>query len=141
MTLKNTDSKYIIKVTNKQTVDNQTDTITETAYGSFYEKNGKQYILYKTESEGDRTSVIIRIDRDFVSIKRSGAVETSMEYRIGAGRRFLYRMPYGTIEMELETQKILSDLTENGGRIELVYTLSIQGEKYFNNTEITVDKR
>lgn len=141
MTLKNTDSRYIITVTNKQTIDTQTDTITETAYGNFYEKNGKQYILYKAENEGDKTSVVIRIDRDTVSIKRSGAVETSMEYRIDAKRSFLYKMPYGTIEMELETQRIVSDLTENGGRIELVYTLSVQGGKYFNNTEITVDKR
>lgn len=138
--MKNTDN-YIITVTNKQTIDTQTDTITEAACGSFYEKNGKQYILYKTENEGDKTSVIIKLSSDVISIKRSGSVETVMEYRIGQKRSFLYRLPYGTIEMELETQKIVSDLNENGGRIELVYTLSAQGEKYFNNIEITVDKR
>lgn len=139
--MKNTDNRYIITVTNKQTIDNQTDTITETAYGSFYEKNGKQYILYKTENDGDKTSVIIKLDRDVISIKRNGAVETAMEYRLGQKRSFLYKLPYGTIEMEFETQKIVANLDEGGGRITLVYTLSAQGEKYFNNIEITVDKR
>lgn len=139
--MKNTDNRYIITVTNKQTIDTHTDTIKETAYGSFYEKNGKQYILYKAESEGDKTSVIIKLDRDVVSIKRSGSVESLMEYRVGQKRSFQYKLPYGTIEMELETHRLVSNLSESGGRIELVYTLSTQGEKYFNNIEITVDKR
>ena len=42
--------------------------------------------------------------------------------------------------MELETHRVLSDVTENGGKVELVYTLTVQGEKYFNDTKITVTK-
>ena len=43
--------------------------------------------------------------------------------------------------MEMETQRIVSKLDENGGTIELVYTLTVQGEKYFNDMKITVSKR
>ena len=43
--------------------------------------------------------------------------------------------------MEIETQRIVSELDENGGTIELVYTLTVQGEKYFNDMKITVSKR
>lgn len=52
MTLKNTDNEYRIKVSNRQTIDSETDTIEETAYGNYTEKNGKQYITYKTENDG-----------------------------------------------------------------------------------------
>lgn len=140
MTLKNTDNEYIITVVNKQTIDGHTVEISETACGSFYEKNDKQYILYKIESDGDRISVMIKIDNDAVIIKRSGSVQSSMEYRIGGKRSFLYRLPYGEIEMELETQQIISSLTPQGGKVKLVYTLSMQGEEYYNDTEITVKR-
>ena len=54
MTLKNTDNEYRIKVSNRQTIDSETDTIEETAYGNYTEKNGKQYITYKTENKNRR---------------------------------------------------------------------------------------
>ena len=73
MTLKNTDNEYRIKVSNRQTIDSETDTI--------------------------------------------------------------------EVPMEIETQRIVSKLDENGGTIELVYTLTVQGEKYFNDMKITVSKR
>lgn len=141
MTLKNTDNEYIITVVNKQTIDSQTAEISETARGSFYEKNGKQYILYRLENDEDRTSVMIKLTGDAVFIKRSGSAESSMEYRTGHKRSFSYKVPYGVIEMEIETQSIISHLDTDGGRIKLVYTLTAQGEKYFNDMEITVKKR
>ncbi len=139
--MKNTDNEYIITVVNKQTIDSQTAEISETALGSFYEKNGKQYILYKIENDGDRTSVMIKLTGDAVLIKRSGSAESSMEYRIGQKSSFLYKVPYGMIEMEIETQSIISRLDADGGYINLVYMLTAQGEKYFNDMEITVKKR
>ena len=64
-----------------------------------------------------------------------------MVYRVGEKKRFLYEIPYGKIEMEIETHRIISDMNETGGEIELVYTLTIQGEKYFDDMKITVVKR
>ena len=60
--MKNTDNEYRIKVSNRQTIDSETDTIEETAYGNYTEKNGKQYITYKTENNGDKISSMIKID-------------------------------------------------------------------------------
>ena len=141
LTLKNTDNEYRIIVSNKQTIDNETDTIEEIAYGSYHEKNGKQYILYKTDNDGDKISYVIKIDCDEVTIKRNGSINSSMVYRVGEKKSFLYEIPYGKIEMEIETHRIISDMNETGGEIELVYTLTIQGEKYFNDMKITVVKR
>ena len=158
MTLKNTDNEYRIKVSNRQTIDSETDTIEETAYGNYTEKNGKQYITYKTENNGDKISSMIKIDGNEILIKRTGSVNSSMTYKVDTKKEFLYHLPYGTVPMEIdtilcvsisigtvpmeiETQRIVSKLDENGGTIELVYTLTVQGEKYFNDMKITVSKR
>lgn len=141
MTLKNTDSEYIIKVINRQKIDGEENIISEEAPCRFYEKNGKQYVLYTVEDDGEKTSVIIKIGRDIVSIKRSGTVNSNMEYIIGRKQNFLYKLPWGAVEMELETERIISSLTRGGGIIKLVYTLLSQGEKYFNNMEIIINKR
>ena len=141
MTLKNTDNEYRITVSNRQTIDSETDTIEETAYGNYTEKNGKQYITYKTENDGDKISSMINIDGNEILIKRTGSVNSSMTYKVDTKKEFLYHLPYGTVPMEIETQRIVSKLDENGGTIELVYTLTVQGEKYFNDMKITVSKR
>ena len=133
MTLKNTDNEYRITVSNRQTIDSETDTIEETAYGNYTEKNGKQYITYKTENDGDKISSMIKIDGNEILIKRTGSVNSSMTYKVDTKKEFLYHLPYGTVPMEIETQRIVSKLDENGGTIELVYTLTVQDEKYFND--------
>lgn len=139
--MKNTDNEYRIIVCNKQTIDNETDTIEEIAYGNYREKDGKQYILYKTETNDDKISSMIKISSDEILIKRSGSVNSSIVYKVDEKRRFMYSLPYGSVEMEIETERIISKLDKDGGTIELVYALSVQGEKYFNDMKITVIKR
>ncbi len=119
------------------------DMIEEAAYGNYYEKNGKQYIIYKTEETKENSSVssMIKLDGNEITIKRSGGVNSTMVYRAGEKRSFLYEIPYGKIEMETETERIVSNLTHDGGTIELLYTLTVQGEKYFNDMKITIVKR
>ena len=142
MTLKNTDKEYKIVVRNTQTIDGEQNVIEETALGSYRETNGKQYITYRTEEtdESESAASILILDGDSLTIKRRGSTSSSMIYRGGHTYSFPYATPYGTIDMELETDRLISYLSEHGGTIELVYTLTIQGEKYFNNMKITVTK-
>ena len=140
MTLKNTDKEYKIVVRNTQTIDGEQNVIEETALGCYREKNGKQYITYRTEETDESVSSILILDGDSLTIRRRGSTSSSMIYRAGHTYSFPYATPYGTIDMELETDRLISYLSEHGGTIELVYTLTIQGEKYFNNMKITVTK-
>ncbi len=112
--MKNTDNEYRIIVQNKQTIDGETDVIEETASGQYHIKNGKQYIMYKTENEGDITSCMIKLDGNEIQIKRTGSINSLMVYRTGERRNFAYNLPYGTVEMELETERVISNLDENG---------------------------
>lgn len=143
MTLNNTDSEYRVIVSNTQTVDGETDTIEEIAYGSFTEKNNKQYIICKTDADAENkgASTIFILDGDSLTIKRRGETNSSMVYRTGKKHAFPYETPYGIIDMEIETDKLVSVIDEKGGEIELVYTLTVQNEKYYNDMKITLVKR
>lgn len=138
--MKNTENEYRIIVRNKQTIDSETDVIEEIAYGSFNEKNGKYYIMYKLDGE-DKISSMIKADDTTVTIKRGGSAKSSMVYKSGEKHSFLYEVPFGRLQMETETHRVINNLDENGGTIELVYTLTVQGEKYFNDMKIIIVKR
>ena len=141
--MNNTDNAYRIIISNKQTIDAETDIIEEIAYGSYDEKNGKQYIRYKTEADEQSGAIasIIILDGDSLTIKRRGHTNSSMVYRAGKKHVFPYETPYGIIDMEIETDTLISNVSENGGTIELLYTLTVQGEIYYNDMKITIVKR
>ena len=141
--MKNTDNSYKIVVRNTQTIDGEQNIIEETALGSYNEKNGKQYIIYRTKEteESESVAVMLILDGDSLTIRRRSSANSSMIYRAGHKYAFPYETPYGIIEMEVETDKLISYLSYDGGIMELQYTLTIQGEKYLNDMKITVEKR
>ncbi len=141
MTLKNTDKPYIITVVNRQTSDGKVSVIEETAYGSYYERNGKQYVIYKTENEGGAVSSMIKLDGNEAVIKRNGDISSVMTFRAGKEHRFLYTLPYGSVEMSVRTERLLSRLDAEGGTVELLYILTAQGDEYCNDMKITINKR
>ena len=143
MILKNTDNRYIIEVRNTQTIDGVTDVICEKQYGSYHEKGGKKYIMYKSEEEGVVTSSVIIVSDGAVTIKRNGSVRSNMTLDVRRKTISPYFMPYGVLTIEVETEQIISDLDNSGGTLQLKYVLIIQGEKYYNDMIINVigDKR
>lgn len=136
MTLKNTDC-YDIIITNKQTIDNEKDTIEEKVSGKYYIRNGKKYIIYKNPE----VSTMIIVDEKEIIIRRKGNVSSDMHYRCGRKTSFKYRMPYGSVDMEIDTEKVVDALFENGGTLHIVYTLIMQSGRYNNNMKITVSER
>ena len=141
--MKNTDNSYKIIVRNTQTIDGEKNIIEETAFGSYNEKNGKQYIMYRTEAteESESVAVMLILDGTSLTIRRRGSTSSSMTYRAGHKYSFPYETPYGVIDMEMETDSLISYLSYSGGTITLKYTLTIQGETYLNDMKITVEKR
>lgn len=140
MTLKNTDI-YDITIYNKQTFDGREEVIEEKNEGSFIIKNKKVYILYKSTDDGVETSSMLTVSDDGVHLKKRGNVSSDMYYKRNAKTIFMYKLPFGSIEMEIDTVRIINALTEEGGNLRIVYTLTAQGEKYYNDMKITVSKR
>jgi uncharacterized beta-barrel protein YwiB (DUF1934 family) len=142
MKLTGNSEMYKITVVNKQTVDTETNVIEEQADGSYTEKNGKIYIRYKSSSEDSgESSTLITIDNGTVTIKRFGASGSVMVYKKDKKTEFQYRTPYGIIPMELKTSKLVTAFDKDGGTLRICYTISVQGDKYFNDITIKVTGR
>lgn len=137
MTLKNTDL-FNIEVINHQTIDNTTDDICESGVGSFYIKNDKQYIIYKVKNDDEETSVIVTIQKDCVTVKRSGAVSSVMVFDKTKKTNLKYNTMYGCIDTVVDTTKIVHAIDHNGGKLRLVYTLTMQGAKMYNDMIIQI---
>lgn len=123
-----------IEVINHQNIDGQIDTVEEKAPVKVNTLKEKIYLMYKTETD----SVMIIAAKDSVTVKRSGSVDSTIVFERNKKTKTTYNMPYGKWLMEIETEKIVNAMTETGGRLRLVYTMTIQGQKIFNDMKITV---
>ena len=56
-------------------------------------------------------------------ITREGTVQSKMVFVEGKHNVFLYNTPWGSMTMDIDTHKIVSDLNPHGGSIDIDYTL------------------
>lgn len=112
--------------------------------GSFYEKNGKFYIIYEeTELTGFKdTTTTVKISKDAVLLTRKGGVDTRMEFELNKKRLCNYNTPYGAIPVATELSELSSSLSDKGGAVKIKYSLDFNNEKFAVNTlDITVEMK
>lgn len=141
MTLKNTDTNNaVIFIRNNQIYENgKNESLEITTEGRFVLKNGTYFLLYKEYNEFGECSVILRISNEMVSMRRKGVSNARMDYKKGLHQEVLYTVPYGDLIIDLDTDSVEIELDEtSGGKIRICYSLSISGEKYYNDMEIGI---
>lgn len=108
--------------------------------GAFYFKNGSYYILYdeKEEMGMANCSVTVKVSDKEVTISRKGDFSSKMLYKTGEASEFLYNTPYGRFPVILDTQKIENNLSVMGGKIEILYSVTIRDEENFHSLKIEV---
>lgn len=115
----------------------KTEFITE---GAFYFKNGSYYILYDENEELGMAncSVIVKVSEDRASVSRTGDFASKMNYKAGEATEFLYHTPYGKFPVILSTQEIKNNLNVMGGRLEIIYSVTINSEENYHVLGIEV---
>lgn len=126
-------SKAVITV-NSVAVDDKDSEIEIVSVGTF-EKIDDKYIVEYDETEisgmeGTKTTIIIH--NDSFSLKREGAIETNMEFKIRKENVALYKTPYGIIDMKTFTKKLDININENGGTINTIYTLIMEDQQKYD---------
>ena len=124
----------MLKITGKQfsgdISEDQMEFITE---GKLYEKGDSTYLIYD-DSEfsgfpGCKTT--LKLTGDCIRMKRIGSeVGFGMEFIFEKGKRFnsKYHTPYGNLDMEVLTNDVVNNLTEEGfGDINIDYHVSLNG--------------
>lgn len=130
------DNNAEILIENKQISEDGNETFSVSAPCKFMKKDNVYYILYKHEGVTSK----IKTDGEEVIVTRMGEFSNEMVYKEGKTTKFLYKMPYGTMDMKLKTFKVLVNLSDDGGIIELSYRLLFSGTKNDNSMKITIKR-
>lgn len=95
--------------------------------GYYHFDKDKILITYCEDTEGGRVTSEIFVTGDAVRVKRTGAIESDMEIKEGFTDRSVYSIPPYKFDMEITGKRIRSELSENGGRIDLRYSMKVGG--------------
>ena len=143
-------NRVLVSIKNIQRDMNGEDTVVELiSPGSFYEKNGVQYVRYEESSVTglDGVKTTIKIYPDSIVLMRTGAVNMRHQYIRGQEREAIYETPYGDMHMAVKTHELTMNFPEKGtsaedglvGFVHLGYDISIQGEwQFYNQLDIHV---
>lgn len=133
----------IINVVGIQTVDKEKDTVELTTEGRFGTNNGKYYLSYEEGQLVDNSNIKTKIfvnSSDSVVLQRKGEITSRMEITKGNRNFGLYSTPVGDIFIGIYGEKIDIDLNENGGSINMVYTID-SDLKLVSHNEVRITVR
>lgn len=81
-----------------------------------------------TGMEGAVTSVNFNLsETGLVTLMRTGAYRMAMVFESGMRHICTYQTPYMPIEMAVTTKKLINTLTEDGGTLEVEYSIDANG--------------
>lgn len=98
--------------------------------GTLRTENGAVLLSY-TESEltgMSGTQTTFRIEPERVTLTRTGAVQSVMVFAVGEEDRSLYDVGVGALMITVRTERISSNIDENGGTLEVAYAISIEDD-------------
>jgi uncharacterized beta-barrel protein YwiB (DUF1934 family) len=129
-------NKVIVTVEGSQReAEGEENKIKMVADGQHYCRNGKDYILYEDNelSVDSKTSTLLKIGKDSLTLLRHGAVEQEQYFSAGKDDESIYRTPYGTLNVSIKTKKIDINYESPFGTIDIEYALSINGKWQSDN--------
>ena len=90
--------------------------------------DGQIRLSYKeselTGMEGTTTTFIVEGER--VTLLRTGAVNSQMIFEEGKQHTSLYETPFGELTVDIQTSKLLHNLSERGGLMEIKYSIAVE---------------
>ena len=97
------------------------------AVGRYKFSERSAILLYHEKSEGGDIRSEISYQDGTLTVKRSGAIESNMQFKEGESHCSVYSIPPYRFDAEVRTRRIRACLDENGGAIDLIYNMKIGG--------------
>ena len=102
-----------------------TELITE---GTMEVEEGRILLSYEetelTGMQGTTTCFVVEDKR--VTLVRSGSVNSQMVFEEGRQHTSLYETPFGEMAVDIQTAKLLHNLNERGGLMEIKYSIAVE---------------
>lgn len=114
--------------------DDDTD-IVLTSEAGFEFQDGVFFVDYEeTEITGYAgTKTVIEIGSDYVSLRRTGTLNTNMLFMKDRKTSSSYNTPYGELLIGIMTSKLEIDVDENGGKVSVEYYVDINNQSTSKN--------
>ena len=126
----------LVSVKGTQFIDNESDSIEVITSGTWYEKNGKQYLLYEESYEEVQvtTKNTLKISPELIEVSKKGVVSSKMIYELGKKHMSNYMTPMGMIVLGITTGDIFVEADADTLRVEIRYAMEMNGQFVSNNT-------
>ena len=109
-------------------MDQEPDVIELVTEGTIeYRDNGWDICYEESDLTGlAGVTTTFRVEHDKVILTRSGKLHSQMVFQEGVNHDSLYQMEFGTLMITVCANRILVQLDENGGMVDLVYGIEIE---------------
>lgn len=117
------------------------DDIETVQRGEYYFRNGSHFLIFDEYMEGFREPVrnVLRFKNKELSLTKRGILNVQMLFEEGKKNYFAYMTPIGAITIGLDTHSVYSRLGEDGGSLNVKYTLDMSGSMLSRNKlDVTV---
>lgn len=121
--------KVLLSIRGKQTyLDQEPDIIELTTDGVMEYTAGGWDISYE---ESDLTGLkgvttTFRVEQGKITLTRTGPLNSQMVFQEGVYHDSLYQMEFGAMMITVCASKVMHDITEDGGTIDLTYGIEIE---------------
>ena len=134
----------LVRVRGVQTIGEEEDTVEMITPGTYYVKNGKQYLIYdeSLDETGTPTHNTVKVMENRIEVMKRGLVESHMIFEPGRRTTANYRTPMGLFLMGITTSLLEVEEDEESILLRIKYSMEMNGEYAFDcNTEILASSR
>ena len=129
--------EVIISIKGTQQVEHEDGDAIEFVTRGDLDRGGGVYTLSYQESKltglaGTKTTLCVEPAR--VTMLRTGQVNTQMIFQEGQRHLSVYNTPFGALSIGVHTRRLTNELGEDGGRIEIDYSIEIDHAVTGHNT-------
>ena len=120
----------LVSVKGTQFMDGERDSVEVITSGTWYEKNGKQYLLYEETYEGMQvtTKNTVKITPEIVEVTKKGAISSKMVYELGKQHMSDYMTPMGLIVLGITTKDLFVEAEADKLHLEMRYAMEMNGQ-------------
>ena len=135
----------MISIVGEQKVEGQDDRIEVINEGKYMMKNGHFLINYKEYDEDlpDKFfNNLVKVENETVTISRKGPLSSQLILEKGKRHQCMYQTIEGTLSIGVFTKTLNNNLNENGGSLEVIYTLDFNSDLVSENRfKIDIEKK
>lgn len=127
---------YLISILGRQNMDGETGEVQVTTLGSYVKKGNNRYITYKeydSEENGKPVTSVLKVEGNNKVTLMRGADSTRLVLENGKRHLCQYDTGYGNMMIGIFTSQLHAHLTDEGGELEVRYTLDINSNLSSSN--------